>query len=335
MSDELKAPFPWFGGKSRVADVVWQRFGPVRNYVEPFFGSGAVLLARPDPPGIETVNDLDGFISNFWRAVAMDPEAVAHHADWPINENDLHARHAWLVKQRDDLSARLEGDPEYYDAKIAGWWVWGISCWIGRGWCSGQGPWQAIDGRLQRVGSDGQGVWRQLPNLGHAGQGVKRQLPHLGDGGRGVNRKGQAMTGYFEALAERLAGVRVGCGDWLRVTGPSVTTRLGTTGVFLDPPYIDGCDKVYSHNDDVHHDVRAWAVERGNDPDLRIALCGYDGEHDMPEGWTCHEWKTAGGYGSQGDGNGRANASRERIWFSPHCLAETGQGELFEEVARE
>jgi site-specific DNA-adenine methylase len=34
-----RAPFPWFGGKRRVAPVVWQRFGDVENYVEPFFGS--------------------------------------------------------------------------------------------------------------------------------------------------------------------------------------------------------------------------------------------------------------------------------------------------------
>lgn len=42
----LKAPFPWFGGKSRVADVVWRAFGNVPNYVEPFFGSGAVRVRR-------------------------------------------------------------------------------------------------------------------------------------------------------------------------------------------------------------------------------------------------------------------------------------------------
>ena len=46
----LKAPFPWFGGKSLVADIVWQRFGDIPNYVEPFFGSGAVLLGRPHAP---------------------------------------------------------------------------------------------------------------------------------------------------------------------------------------------------------------------------------------------------------------------------------------------
>jgi len=28
----VKAPFPWFGGKSRVADLVWDRFGNVPNY---------------------------------------------------------------------------------------------------------------------------------------------------------------------------------------------------------------------------------------------------------------------------------------------------------------
>ena len=42
----LKAPFPYFGGKSTIAHLVWERFGRVNNYVEPFFGSGAVLLKR-------------------------------------------------------------------------------------------------------------------------------------------------------------------------------------------------------------------------------------------------------------------------------------------------
>lgn len=44
----LKAPFPWFGGKSRVAPLIWARFGEVRNYVEPFAGSLAVRSC-PNP----------------------------------------------------------------------------------------------------------------------------------------------------------------------------------------------------------------------------------------------------------------------------------------------
>lgn len=40
----IKAPFPWFGGKSRAAPLVWQALGDVKNFVEPFAGSLAVLL---------------------------------------------------------------------------------------------------------------------------------------------------------------------------------------------------------------------------------------------------------------------------------------------------
>jgi hypothetical protein len=130
------------------------------------------------------------------------------------------------------------------------------------------------------------------------------------------------MREYLWRLAERLRGVRVCCGDWQRVCGPSVTVKHGLTGVFLDPPY-DQAERaeLYTVETDVSAQVRAWALEHGDDPLLRIALCGYDGEHAMPDTWSCVAWKARGGYGSQGNGRGRANASRERIWFSPHCLS--------------
>ncbi len=100
----MKPPFPWFGGKSLVADQVWERFGSIKNYVEPFFGSGAVWFAKPTTLDcLATVNDKDGYVSNFWRAIAKDPEGVAEHADWPVNENDLHARHSWLVNQKEEF----------------------------------------------------------------------------------------------------------------------------------------------------------------------------------------------------------------------------------------
>ena len=118
-TEAIQAPFVYFGGKSRIASAVWERFGDVPNYVEPFAGSLAVLLGRPHVPRTETVNDLDGMIANFWRAVRAVPEEVARHADWPVNENDLHARHAWLVGQRERVTSRLEGDPDWYDAKVA------------------------------------------------------------------------------------------------------------------------------------------------------------------------------------------------------------------------
>ena len=288
---------------------MWERFGDVPNYVEPFFGSGAVLLERPTAPGIETVNDRDCMVANFWRALQHDPDAVARYADNPVNEADQHARHLWLCSQ-EEFRERMKTDPDFYDTKIAGYWVWGQCIWIGSGWCA-----------------------VQLPHLGDAGKGVNRQLPHLGNAGTGAEcvsdptsgtRAGLAMREYMRELAERLRRVRVCCGDWSRICGPSPTVKLGITGVFLDPPYADEADRqegLYAADDlSVAHDVREWAIEWGSDPRMRIALCGYDGEHQMPSSWEAINWKARGGYGSQGEGRGRENAKREMIWFSPHCL---------------
>lgn len=294
----MKAPFPWFGGKSKVAHLVWDRFGNVPNYVEPFAGSLAVLLNRPHAPSVETVNDLDCYLANFWRAIRLNPSSTAVWADWPVNEADLLARHRWLV-DRAEFRDRIRSDPDYFDARIAGWWVWGLCSWIGSGWC------------VQK-----ERMPEQLPHLGDAGMGINRKLPHLGDAGRA-----EAILAYFEELAGRLRNVRVACGEWDRVLGDSVTSKHGTTGVFLDPPYSTEEHAVaYSANSDVSGAVREWAIANGGNKDLRIALCGYDGEHKMPDSWECVAWKTAGGYGSQSDGKGRTNANRERIWFSPACI---------------
>lgn len=302
----MKAPFPWAGGKSRVAREVWDRFGDVKNYVEPFFGSGAVLLNRPTSPGTETINDLDCMVANFWRALQHDPDAVAFHADNPVNEADQHARHLWLCSQA-EFRESMKVDPEFYDAKIAGWWVWGQCIWIGSGWCS-----------------------VQLPHLGDAGKGVNRQLPHLGDAGTVCveDEPGASpdLLAYMNQLAARLRRVRVCCGDWSRVLGPSVTFKHGSTGVFLDPPYADTAGRtanLYASDSlTVAHNVREWAIANGDNRDLRIALCGYEGEHDIPKSWECVAWKAAGGYGNQGGDN--KNAARERIWFSPYCLKPQG-----------
>ena len=55
----------------------------------------------------------------------------------------------------------------------------------------------------------------------------------------------------------------------------------------------------------------------------RIALCGYEGEHNALEvaGWSVWEWKTHGGHSNQAKGGRdvKANYAKERIWFSPHC----------------
>lgn len=371
-----EAAFPYFGGKKRIAPEIWRRFGDVANYVEPFAGSLAVLLARPTRPKTETVNDIDGLLVNFFRAVQHKLEETCAHADWPVSEVDLTARHLALVNARADVE-RMLVDPEWCDPKLAGWWVWGACAWIGSGWCAGDGPWvmgegglvkgkggvnrqlpaignlgRGVNKKLPHLGDAGKGVNRQIPHLGTGGTGVNRQLPHLGDGGRGVNRKiphlGDGGTGVnrasldedsdddgstfssnpglLELLARihrRLRRVRITCGDWTRVMGDSVTTKHGITGVMLDPPYLlqGRTANVYAHDSDVAREVRAWCVANGDNPLLRIALCGYEGDYEMPAGWSKHNWTQRKGYAATDQA--RANAGREIIWFSPSCLAPT------------
>ena len=327
----LRAPFPYFGGKSAVAAEIWARLGDVPNYGEPFFGSGAVLLARPKFAGrrTETVNDIDGFVSNFWRAVQADHLAVAQFADWPVNERDLEARHYWLVTEGRAILDRFMGDPDAYDAQVAGWWVWGLCNWIGSGFATGAGPWQWTGDEWTKAepveGNGGRGINRKLPHLGDAGRGINRQLPHLGDAGRGINRGQGTIAAMLAPLAERLRDVRVASGDWARICTNSVTDRGQAailTGVFLDPPYANaGRADVYTHDcGAVAETCRAWAIEAGKRPTMRICLAGYSHEHDMPGDWTAYRWKAQGGFSGQSDGQGRENALKETLWFSPHCI---------------
>lgn len=317
----LSAPFPYFGGKAKAAPMVWAAFGAVDNYVEPFCGSAAMLLAAPDGRRVETINDADGFVANFWRAVANDPDAVAHHADWPVIEADLEARHAWLVQRSERLRWQLE-DPDFYDAKIAGWWVWGACAWIGSGWCAGTGPHvttgaRIFDRRQLPHLSAGQGIKRQLPHL-FAGQGINRQLPHVGNAGRG-----EFIREWMRSLSARMRDVRVANGDWARVLSTSVTTRHGTTAVFLDPPYAKGAMDYAAGGvgTGLSANVAKWCAENGDDPKLRIALCGHADEHGLSAaGWRAETWKARSGYARSAAAVD--NRRSETVWFSPHCVSE-------------
>ena len=178
---------------------------------------------------------------------------------------------------------------------------------------------------LGRGGQGGRGVHRKIAQVGDLGRGINRQLVHLGDSGPGLNRLDNLME-YFALLADRIRNVRVCCGDWSRVLGPSVTTKHGLTAVLLDPPYSGHERKkdLYAEDSvDISSEVLAWATANGGSRLLRIALCGYEGEHDMPADWECVKWRPRGGYDGQNRDKDNQNRERERVWFSPHCGKQT------------
>lgn len=302
----LKAPFIYYGGKSKVARVVWAALGDVRHYIEPFLGSGAVFLNRPHPHRVATLNELEPHVVNFWRCVQADSDGLVKQAMMPVFESNLHAVHAWLVNHKAELRERIEGDPAYYDVQAAAWWAWGQCCWIGGGWCDGKGPWVVRDGRMKKESEDG--------------RGVKRRLPHISKRGQGFLVSDDPAS-WFKMLAEQFAGARICCGDWSRVCGPTTISAQNPTGIFFDPPYgLHLRTKLlYAQEDDCSQQVQAWCLEHGQDDGLRIVLAGYDGEHNPLEdqGWRVYAWKANGGYGRTA--RGRENATKERLWISPNC----------------
>jgi len=294
MSANMKAPFPYFGSKSSVAHHVWAALGNVRHYIEPFCGTCAVLLARPDydpKQHVETVNDADGHIANVWRSLKLSPDKVAEWADWPVNHADLMARKAEIIRNEDRLLQSLVADPMWHDPILAAYYIWASSCWIGSG--------------LTRPSN---------------------QIPRICNAGTGINAKHNGLLPWFEALSARLRKVRVVCGDWTRVCGGNWQDSMGTVGIFFDPPYGAAATRdpnIYGKDSlSVADDVRAWCLERGQKKSYRIVLAGYYEEHQalQDQSWTVLRWKAQGGYGNQGNGQAKANRHREALFFSPHCL---------------
>ena len=312
----LLSPFPYFGGKRSVAADVWLRLGSPSQYIEPFCGSAAVLLAAPEPASLEVICDGSGFIANFWRAVKHQPADVAMWADYPVSHIDLGARHVWLMDQRPRMHDGLQ-DPNWPgDAKVAGWWLWGQCCWIGSGWCE----WDRAGPARRQRGDGDTGGREGDPHATSAGMGIQAvgQVPHASDAGRGLlTSSGRTAWRWLHQLADRLERVRIVHGDWSRC----LNNHFGgdDTAIFLDPPYR-AYEKLYSSAAPVADAVEAWARDNAH---LRIALCGHQADYDLP-GWDAVEW-------SRGrlTYSGGKTTDKECVWYSPACLPKR-QVDLFD-----
>lgn len=104
----MRPPTPYFGSKATIAARIVALLPEHGHYVEPFAGSMAVLLAKPPSP-METVNDLDGELVNFWRILRDRPEDLTRvceltphsraelTAAWEPAADDLErARRVWV-----------------------------------------------------------------------------------------------------------------------------------------------------------------------------------------------------------------------------------------------
>lgn len=69
------------GSKWSMADWIIDHMPPHKTYLEPFFGSGAVLFNK-ERSTLETVNDLDGEVSNLFEIIRDHPDDLARLIHW-------------------------------------------------------------------------------------------------------------------------------------------------------------------------------------------------------------------------------------------------------------
>lgn len=73
--------FRYYGGKWKLAPWIISKFPRHQHYVEPCGGAASVLLQKPISP-IETYNDLNGDVVNFFKVLREQPEHLCNAIRW-------------------------------------------------------------------------------------------------------------------------------------------------------------------------------------------------------------------------------------------------------------
>ena len=295
----MDAPFPYFGTKKHYASIVWQRFGNPDCYIEPFAGSIAVLLRRevmPTTRSIEIIGDLSGKICNFWRAVQADPEAVARYCTWPIVHHDLTSRNIFIVNWLRENKQKLIDNPDFFDAKIAGWWAWGQCVSVDMKYC------RVIDA--------------SRPCLHGAGVSISKTAYKSLKFEECIEYNSRIM----KELADRISQVAIINRPWAACCTPALLAEGQNPAIFLDPPYKQEqrTDTLYDNEEQSEDAAVAsydWAVQHGEK--YRIAYCCHKDDFPVPTDWEAvemsfvtHNWSKTR----------KPNKPTDLIMFSPACL---------------
>ncbi len=88
---------PYFGGKSRLAKIIINKFPQHHCYVEVFAGAANVFFAKT-PSGIEVINDIDRDLITLYRVVKNHPE-------------ELYRQFKYVLISRDEFTRLMQVQP--------------------------------------------------------------------------------------------------------------------------------------------------------------------------------------------------------------------------------
>jgi DNA adenine methylase len=115
----LQSPITYYGGKKLMLRHILPLIPQHTIYVEPFAGGLAVYFAKPIS-ALEIVNDLNGFVVNFWQQLKSNYDAL--HA---LIEQTLHSR-----RSHHDAYVMYENPTLFTDLQKA--WAFWVLCNMGR-----------------------------------------------------------------------------------------------------------------------------------------------------------------------------------------------------------
>lgn len=122
MRQVLKYP----GSKWKIAGQLAGLIPPHHSYVEPFFGSGALLFSKPSS-AIETVNDLDRDVVNLFSRIQEDAERLARLIMTTPFSREVYDN---AFEYEDSVTEAIREDP--YQKAL----VFLVKCWQGHGFRS-------------------------------------------------------------------------------------------------------------------------------------------------------------------------------------------------------
>ncbi len=96
----MKTPITYYGGKqSMIKDILPLIDYSKNQYVEPFFGGGAIFFAK-EPHKHEVINDLDNRVVNFYEVLKNDFEALKKKIDTTLHSEYLHKTAREILKDK-------------------------------------------------------------------------------------------------------------------------------------------------------------------------------------------------------------------------------------------
>jgi DNA adenine methylase len=236
---KIKAIAPWFGGKRTLAPKIIAELGPHKAYWEPFCGSCAVLMAKPECP-METVNDLHGDLVNLARVLASDRYAEL----WERSHRTLMCDQIFL-ECREAVATPADPAPsvdEVAAEHVLRAWRYLVCSWMGRNGAGGTG----------------------LTNITLAAR-------YTSNGGSGGFRWRSAV-GSIPAWHERLHAVHIRRMDAIEMVGKIEDSAA--SAIYVDPPYLTKSTKyVHDLESEDHHRL---AEQLARFQKTRVVVSYYD-----------------------------------------------------------